>query len=55
MNNVIEILLDVDVELGHLLNEMRDRMVMGIWREQWYKAQKEEDWDEMLRLAEEIK
>ena len=56
MENVIEIHLGEDHgtedELGHLLNEMRDRMVMGVWRQQWYKAQKEQDWDELIRLDE---
>ena len=58
MSNVIEIQLGEDLSvgkdlpLGHLLNEMRDRMVMGIWRQQWYKAQKEQDWDELIRLDE---
>lgn len=48
MDNVI----DVQTSDTHLLNKMRKRMKMSIWREQWYKAQKEENWDEMIRLAE---
>lgn len=61
MGDVIEIQffedlsIDKDPKLGNLLNEMRDRMIMGVWRKQWYKAQKEEDWDEMILLDEKMK
>lgn len=60
VGNVIEIQfskdlsIDKDPKLGNLLNEMRDRMIMGVWRKQWYKAQKEENWDEMIRLDEKM-
>lgn len=60
MGDVIEIQfsedlsIDKDPKLGNLLNEMRDRMIMGVWRKQWYKAQSEEDWDEMMRIDEKV-
>ena len=60
MGDVIEIQfsedlsIDKDPKLGNLLNEMRDRMIMGVWRKQWYKAQKEENWDEMMWLDEKM-
>ena len=53
VGNVIEIQFSED-HSSDLQNEMRDRMVMGVWRQQWYKAQREENWDEMIRLDEKM-